>query len=476
MKKFCFYIFLHCFLTYSTLNAQLAKDFSNIKPILDSTLTKEMIDRKIPGLAYGVFNGDRLEMIGSLGYADVQNKGVVTDSTVFELASITKPFTATAILMLEQQGKLNIEDFICKYLDDCPESWGTIRIKNLLSHTSGLPGLYNKTGFNRNAFTGIDSMPAQRIRRNIRNRTKSFVKDAVRTDIPEFKPGQKYNYSDVGYVVLGIIIDNITGSYREFMQNQIFTPAGMTSTYILDQQTVHPNEARGYSLKNGKLINIMRFNDYEIPSHYGIFSSVIDLQKWDKALNSDLLLNETSKEKAWTAFALNTGQISGYGLGWFIQNFGGKKIISHGGITGTEFIKLVDDSVTVCVLTNLGYNGNDNVGGKGLCEVIARIVDLNMIINEAYVENNGMQLIPIKADLSEKMVGSYMVMGNTVTIEKQKEQHFINAPFGRYELGYLNKGGFIFLGASQEFILKPLDDSFKAFMVNGRIKGEKIDE
>lgn len=465
------------FLMLSLVSVTYSQDiklYKKRKSTIDSMLMEEMKNRKIPGLVYGIYGKDTLIMANALGYADVQNMAPTRINTVFELASITKQFTSTAIMILQQKGKLKVTDQVCNYIEDCPEAWKGITFLHLMSHTSGLPGLYGGTGFNKQAYSGIDTMSSQRVRNRIRSWDKRFAFDAIKSDKPITPPGEKFNYSDVGFVLLGIVIDNITGSYRNFLKENIFEPIGMHSTYILDQQTVHPYEARGYSLKNGELINIMRFGQNEIPSHYGIFSNVIDLQKWDEALNSNLILSDESKQIVWSANKLNNGKESNYGMGWFVLNLGKKKIISHSGVTGTEIIKLVTDEVAVCVLTNLGFNDNDRVRSWGLCHEIAKILNMDVFINKAYVEGKGMTIVPMKPNTIKYLIGDYKTKDYTLSIFLEDGKVKIKLPTGEFELVQLNTGDFIYLGANRENILKPIDPEFKQIIINDDIQGIKI--
>lgn len=346
------------------LSTILHQKESEIKKYIES----EMNERQIPGLVLGICEGDNLIKVASFGLADVQNKGLVRDSTIFELASLTKQFTAGAIMLLEQDGKLNLEDPICLHIEDCPSAWETVTIKHLLNHTSGLPVM----GSGHTA--ALSFSPQEYVQLILsHNFTKDIYFKLIKTDPLDFTPGEKFSYSDIGYFLLGYIIDNITGNYREFIQDRIFDPLGMTSSYFLDQISVHKYEASGYTLRNGELVNIRRINDFEIPSHYGIFSNVFDLQKWDKSLNSNLLFTDESKALMWGDTPLNNGNFTGYGLGWRINRSNNKLTLDHTGITGTQITKFLDDGVSFIVLTNLGNGQFDRVNSWGLTKGIATI-------------------------------------------------------------------------------------------------------
>jgi len=323
---------------------------------LDDYIKDEMKKRQIPGLALGICKGDSLVRVSSYGYADLQNLAPVRSTTVFELASITKQFTAGAIMLLKQDGKLKLEDFISNYIKDCPEAWKDITIKHLLTHTSGLPAMGK-------GFTGLHSFTPQELWQilNYSNFSKEHYFKLIKTDILDFKAGDKFSYSDTGYFLLGYIIDTISGSYRNFIKKRIFDRLGMTSSYILDQISVHKFEARGYTLRDGKLVNIRRIYDHEIPAHYGIFSNVADLQKWDAALNSNSFFTTENKHLMWKNTKLNNGKYTGYGLGWYTKKVTKNRVVSHTGATGAEIIKFVDEKVTIILLTNLGVGIYDPV-------------------------------------------------------------------------------------------------------------------
>lgn len=351
-------------------NAQSLKMALELKSQdLDAFITSEMKKRQIPGLALGICEGDSLMKVASYGYADLQNLGPTQINTTFELASITKQFTASAIVLLLQDGKLKLDDPISDYIEDCPVAWKDITIKHLLTHTSGLPAM-------RHGYTGASAITPQAYMSTIgsKNLSKDFYFDLIKTDGIDFPPGEDYRYSDTGYFLLGYIIDNISGSYRTFIQDRIFNVVGMTSSYIVDQITIHKLEARGYTLRDGELVNIRRIYDSEIPSHYGIFSNIADLQKWDAVLNSNVLFTDKSKALMWGRAQLNNGKSIGYGLGWDIKVKKKKLIVSHTGITGTEMIKFVDDGVTFIVLTNLGEGAYDSVKSWGLAGQIAKLL------------------------------------------------------------------------------------------------------
>jgi CubicO group peptidase (beta-lactamase class C family) len=366
-----FFLNLLLFMLSLSVNGQsVIKKEKQLSTEIDNYIKVEMEKRQIPGLVYGICEDENLIEVASYGYADLQNLGPVQNNTVFELASITKQFTAGAIMLLVQDGNLRLTDPINLYIENCPATWNEITIKHLLTHTSGLPamGKGNTGALSLSPMEYIQTISTQNI-------TKQVAYAVVKTDTLDFQPGDRYSYSDTGYFLLGFIIDNISGSYREFIQNRIFDPVGMKSSYILDRISVNKFEARGYTLRNGEIVNIQRSQDHEIPSHFGIFSNIEDLQKWDNVLNSNTLFTNESKILMWKDTKLNDGSFTGYGFGWKVKELNKKLIVWHQGVTGTEIIKFVDDKFTVIVLTNLGNGRFDRVNSWGIAQGIAEILE-----------------------------------------------------------------------------------------------------
>jgi CubicO group peptidase (beta-lactamase class C family) len=262
---------------------------------------------------------------------------------MFQLASVTKQFTAAAILMLAEDGKLNLSDPIAKILPDTPPAWKDVTVENLLNHTSGIK-----------SYTSLPSFQMT-LRKDY---TKKELIDLVRNLPLEFKPGEKFAYNNTGYFLLGMIIEKASGkSYGDFLAERIFKPLGMTSTRVNDLAAIIPNRATGYSraawfigLRNGEYVSPTQ------PFAAGaLISSVNDMIKWDAALNTDRLLKQSVRDRMWTKAKLNNGKSTTYGFGWALGERDGRRVVLHGGgINGfsTSIIRHLDDHLTVVVLTN----------------------------------------------------------------------------------------------------------------------------
>ncbi len=351
-------------------------------------LKQEMDTRKIPGLVFGIFDEDSIVASGAYGLANVQLKVPMTLGTTFGLASITKQFTASAILILQQDGKLKVSDKICKYLEECPDEWSNINIHQLLTHTSGLPGMRKKDGSPNilKEYSGVHQMDPLRVGLEINNWSKEFHFDMVKTDVLQSSPGTEMDYSNVGYFLLGMIIDNISGNYREFLNERIFKPSGMTHTYFQDLEALHHDEADPYTLRNSNVIRTRELYQVELHSAGGAYSNIGDLQKWDAILNTEQILTNESKALLWTEHTLANGhkiQVNvpgmepfGNGYGWAILPAGDKKVVWHNGSSGTEYMKWLDDKISIVTLTNLGAGNYDRVFVHGMTEGIAQILEL----------------------------------------------------------------------------------------------------
>jgi CubicO group peptidase (beta-lactamase class C family) len=165
-----------------------------------------------------------------------------------------------------------------------------------------------------------------------------------------------------------MILEKASGQrYREFVTERFFQPLGMTASSVLDQWAILKNRASGYTLRDGQLVHIRRIAQVELPSHYGIFSTVKDLVKWEAALTGGKVVKPSSLDQMWTPVKLNDGTSHPYGFGWGVDERRGHRLISHTGITGTEYSRFPDDDLTVIVLTNLGRRiGTTGVNSWGL--------------------------------------------------------------------------------------------------------------
>lgn len=446
---------------------------SNLKAqeSIDSTVNAYMSTNKIPGLTLAIVENDSVTALKAYGLSSIQHDAKVDVNTTFELASLTKQFTAAAILKLQQDGKLNVNDFLYEHFPQCPEHWKAINIKQLLWHTSGLPGMFPHDNFTQESFTGYSEMKAADLDRMLQtnNVSKELAIKSIITDSLDFEPGTSYNYSDVGYLVLGIVIDNITGSYRDYLTN-IFKQYGLHNTYFVNQEKVVLNQARAYSLKDGEWVNIMRTWDYEIPSHFGVFSNAKDLIKWYDVISGDEFLNESSQKFIFSKGSLHDKSKIAYGGGWEINDINGLRFISHTGVTGTIMVNIPQRKTTVLMLSNLGYNGNDMINPWSLAYDIINAIGIETKINRSHVTSNGLKQIEINKAALKKLRGKYATVDKLeVSIYVEGGKAYFESQGNRNELSQLENGSWLVLGCDYEYILT-LDEDEQILKSNyGRI-------
>ena len=306
--------------------------------------------------AKGLFNGAVLvayrgELLLNKGYgmANYELGVPATPQTRFRLASVTKQFTAVGVLMLAAQGKIAVQDSICKYLSDCPVAWQPVTVHHLLSHTSGVP---NYTDFLDYAdFEQTQATPQQIISRF--------------RDLPlSFAPGTSFYYGNSNYVLLGMIIEQVTGeTYADWMRVNIFQPLGMSDTGYDPGAGMPLSGTRGYVAPGKPAIPI---NTSTLFSAGGLYSTVGDLYIWDQALNTDTLL-----DAKWRTLMF-TPVMQQFGYGWKISDDRGHRRIGHAGLmsgASTYIGRYPDDGLTVIVLSN-----QETVDAPGIAIYLAQLV------------------------------------------------------------------------------------------------------
>ena len=256
--------------------------------------------------------------------------------TVLQTGSVGKQFTSMAVMMLFEEGKVGLDDKIAKYIPESPTAWKDVTVRELLTHTSGIPDYGSEEAMNKGV---ID------LRRDY---TESQLIEAFAKMPMGFAPGEKWSYSNTGYVLLGIIIHRVTGQfYGDFLQERIFQPLGMASTQIISEADIVPHRSSGYRLVKGQL---------NTTADGGLYTSVLDLAKWDAALYTTRLIRQSSFDLMWSPVKLNDGKTYPYGFGWGLASRGGHKVVIHEGAWQgftMSIARYLEDRLTVIVMTNL---------------------------------------------------------------------------------------------------------------------------
>lgn len=322
---------------FSPFNITAAQSFESST---DSIILKEFSDQNGPGGVFMVARNGKAIYQKAFGKANLELEVNLSPENVFQLGSMTKQFTAIAILILEEQGKLNTKDPISKYLPDYP-SGDKITIHHLLTHTSGI-----KDFTKMKALSGI----AQK------EMSPKMMVDFFKNEPADFEPGEKFEYNNSGYVVLGYLIELISGTtYEDFIKKHIFDKAGMNQSYYASDRKIIKNRADGYHKKEYGYVNKTMIS-YSVPFSSGsLISTTADLLKWQNALNHYLLLGPESTKKAFTRYKLNSGEEFTYGYGWHLKELSGTPSREHGGsIFGfkTMGVYLPEKDILVIGLSN----------------------------------------------------------------------------------------------------------------------------
>lgn len=327
-------------------------------------MRSEMGKRHIPGASVVVVRKGKVSLARGYGLADKEKSIKVTPGTVFYVGSVTKQFTATAIMMLVEEGKIALDEKAVKYLPKLPMAYGKITVRQLLNHTSGIKRDFKVEG---------DSLVGDRLY------------DALASAPLDSEPGEKVSYSTTNYILLGMMLERIFKKpLGEFLHERIFKPLGMTSTKFMTTGGRVENLAKGYEWQGSDYIEIT-----SVPERYAagaLVSNINDMAKWDEALYGEKPVKKATLEQMWTAVKLPDGSIASIGFddaarqlnvgfGWFISDYLGHRVIHHGGnIDGysAQIDRFINDEITIIVLCN---------NEAGTATALAKLVADNYVPN-----------------------------------------------------------------------------------------------
>jgi CubicO group peptidase (beta-lactamase class C family) len=245
--------------------------------------------------------------------------------------------------MLVEDGKMRLDDKIIEFIENTPAAWKEITIRQLLSHTSGLGGGHP---VERDGSPLLDISTRQQF-------------DDIAHSALQYAPGEGATYSDPGYFLLGMIIEKVSGMrYGEFMRQRLFSPCSMNSTRIEDRRAIVKNHVGEYTLREGRLEQGRRVWQHELPSFYGMWTTVDDLAKWIIALVKGQVVKMETLAQMWTPIRLKNGDLAlvdgfPYGLGWFVVDVDGHRLVGHPGFFGSALFHYVDEQLTIILITNL---------------------------------------------------------------------------------------------------------------------------
>lgn len=352
MKRFSFAVVVFVVWAARAAVGQAPPELQRIEDFVRSELARQ----KIPGAAIAVVRGGEVVLAKGYGEASVEHRVPVTPDTIFQSGSVGKQFTSAVVMLLVERGRLGLNDPLTKFFPDAPAHWGRITVRHLLTHTSGLPD-----------YTGG----------SIDYRKDHSEDDLLRMAFalkPEFSPGSRWNYSNTGYVLLGIVIRKASGRfYGDLLRDEVFTPLGMKTARVISEADIVPNRAAGYRLEGGELKN----QNWVAPSlnttaDGALYLSLRDMIAWDAALRERRLLKADTWSQVFTPVSLNSGKPYPYGFGWSVEPLNGHRVESHGGAwQGFQaFIaRFPGDDLTVIALTNLA-EANPGRIAEGIAAIV----------------------------------------------------------------------------------------------------------
>ena len=319
--------------------ASQAAATTSVDQRVDAFIRTEMARQKVPGIGLAVLKRGEVLRVSGYGEANVEHKVPVMPETIFQSGSLGKMFTSALIMLLVEDGKLELDRSIATYLPNAPEPFKAITVRHLLTHTSGIPDYTDEL---------IDFQ---------KNYTEDELAAAAFKLKLEFPPGSRWNYSNTGYVLLGIIAGKSGGKfYGDQLRERVFGPAGMTTARVISEEDIIPNRAAGYRLVRGELKNqnwvAPRLNTTADGS---LYFSLRDLVAWERAVRTRAVLKPESWARVVEPVRLTSGRPYPYGMGWSLDTVGGQPTEGHGGAWQgfkTQLTRYMGDDMTVIVLAN----------------------------------------------------------------------------------------------------------------------------
>lgn len=281
---------------------------------VDAYIARVMADEQVPGIAVVVMRDGKVVLARGYGYADLEHKVPVTPRTVFQSGSVGKAFTAMAVMMLVDEGRVRLDAPITTYFPDAPVSWAPITVRHLLEHTSGLPGYPEDFDFR------VD-------------RTEDELYAMIREQPLGFAVGARRGYSNLGFILLGILVRKVTGTfYGDFLVERVFRPSGMPTARVISEADIVPDRSRGYRLARGAL----KHQEWVAPTlnttaDGSLLLSALDMAAWDATLHERRLLSAESYRQMWTRLVTTDGMEQPFGFSWQMPDVGAQRLIEHSG-------------------------------------------------------------------------------------------------------------------------------------------------
>ena len=333
---------------------------------VDDLIKAEMQRQKIPGVGLAVVRNGKPFIVKGYGFANIEHQAPVIPETIFQSGSVGKQFTAMAVMILVEEGKISLDETIGKYLGKVPNAWANITVRNLLSHTGGMTDYPENFDFR-----------------------KDYTEDELLMQAEQvplaFQPGEKWSYSNLGYVTLGILIGKVSGKfYGDFLSERVFKPLGMQTARIISERDIVPNRAAGYVLVDGEVKNQRWVSpSMNTTADGSLYLSLLDMLKWENGLASGKLLTPASYRQLWSPIKLKGGKEYPYGFGWGFRVLNGKRVIEHGGAWQgfrSHIARYPDNDLAVIVFANLASANVERIASR-LSALIDRTLEPKPVVD-----------------------------------------------------------------------------------------------
>ncbi|MCY1073857.1 serine hydrolase domain-containing protein [Archangium lansingense] len=405
----------------------------SIQKRVDTFVREEMERQKVPGVAIGIVRQGKVVLAKGYGFANLEHQVPVRPETIFQSGSVGKQFTAMAVMLQVEAGKLSLSDPLTKFFPEAPATWSGITVRHLLTHTSGMPDLEGTLDY-RKDYTD-----------------EELARFCYALPL-EFPPGSRWSYSNSGYVLLGIIVNRVAGTfYGDILREKVFKPAGMTTARTINEEDVIPHRAAGYRLVKGEVKN----QEWVSPSlnttgDGSLYLSLKDMIAWDAAVQARAILTPASWQEILTPVKLSSGATYPYGFGWAIDERGGKPAHQHGGAWQgftTHYSRFLGDSLSIIVLTN-SANGRPSRFTDGIATMM----------NPALASPISKPITDAEPQVTEKLAA---------LLEKVRSGALTPADFA-----YLRKGFFPEGAKAYQEMLSTLEPAGKLVLVQRRTLGD----
>jgi N-acyl-D-amino-acid deacylase len=339
---------------------------------IDAAVRDVMAAQRVPGMAVAVIRRGEVVKAQGYGLANVEHNVPVTPKTIFQSGSLGKQFTAAAVMLQVEDGKLALNDPITNFFLNAPETWHAITVRHLLTHTSGIPDYTDGMVDYRKDYSDDD-----------------LVKFA--TGLPlDFTPGAEWKYSNTAYMMLGVIIRKVSGSfYGDVLRDRVFKPLGMATARIISEADIVSNRAAGYRLERGELRN----QNWVSPSlnttaDGSLYLSLEDLIAWDRGIRTGAVLRPDSWRQIFTPVTLNSGRAHPYGFGFEVDRIGGQSIQRHGGSWQgfkTYIARYLGNDITIIALANLAQANPKHVVDRIAVGLMPVLTSSSWLIRGAHI-------------------------------------------------------------------------------------------